>query len=60
MQLNYMQYHVHACDPERGPTYALAKQFGQTLIENCREMIDHAPLYKDGTSAPLCLPQDWT
>ena len=46
--LTYMQYHIDQCDPERGETYRLAKQFGQQLIDNCREVVGHPPLYKDG------------
>ena len=44
-----MQYNVNACDPTLGENYALDKQFGQQLIENCREVVNNAPLYKDGT-----------
>ena len=44
----FMQYSVNACDPTFGENYALAKQFGQQLIENCREVVNSAPLYKDG------------
>ena len=44
----FMQYSVNACDPTLGENYALAKQFGQQLIENCREVVNSAPLYKDG------------
>lgn len=46
--LQYMQYHVDQCDPARGDTYKLAKEFGQQLLDNCREAADHPPLYKDG------------
>jgi len=46
----FMQYSVNACDPTLGENYALAKQFGQQLIENCRELVNSAPLYKDGMS----------
>lgn len=46
--LQYMQYHIDKVSPERGPTYALAKQFGQQLIDNCRQVVGQAPLYKDG------------
>lgn len=42
-----MQYTIDNTPVEKGENYALAKQFGQTLLENCREMLDHAPLYKD-------------
>jgi fatty acid synthase subunit alpha len=44
----FMLYSVNACDPTLGENYALAKQFGQQLIENCREVVNSAPLYKDG------------
>ncbi|KAF9648674.1 fatty acid synthase [Thelephora ganbajun] len=45
----FMQYSVNACDPTLGENYALARQFGQQLIENCREVVNSAPLYKDVT-----------
>ena len=44
----FMQYGVNACDPTFGENYALVKQSGQQLIENCREVVSSAPLYKDG------------
>ena len=47
--VTYMQYYIDQCDPERGETYKLAKQFGQQLIDNCREVVSQPPLYKDGT-----------
>ena len=46
--ITYMQYYIDQCDPERGETYKLAKQFGQQLIDNCREVVGKPPLYKDG------------
>lgn len=46
--LTYMQYNIDQCDPSKGETYQLAKQFGQQLIENTREVIGQPPLYKDG------------
>lgn len=46
--LLYMQYHIDKVDPERGPTYKLAKHFGQQLIDNCKEVVGSSPLYKDG------------
>ena len=46
--IEYMQYHVDHCLPEKGPTYKLAKEFGQQLIDNCREVLGQPPLYKDG------------
>lgn len=46
--LEYMQYYVNQCDPTRGETYRLGKEFGQQLINNCREALGQPPLYKDG------------
>ena len=46
--VEYMQYYVDQCDPERSETYKLAKNFGQQLIDNCREFLGQPPLYKDG------------
>lgn len=48
--LQYMQHHIDHCLPEKGETYKLAKEFGQQLIDNCREVIGQPPLYRDGTS----------
>jgi fatty acid synthase subunit alpha len=46
--LQYMQYHVDTCLPEKGETYQLAKEFGQQLTDNCREAVKEPPKYKDG------------
>lgn len=45
--LEFMQYHIDNCPTERGETYELAKMLGQQLIENCKEVLDVAPAYKD-------------
>ncbi|KAJ5885339.1 hypothetical protein N7495_009849 [Penicillium taxi] len=45
--LDFMQYHIDNCPAERGETYQLAKELGQQLIENCREVLDVPPAYKD-------------
>ena len=45
--LDFMQYHIDNCPTERGETYKLAKQLGEQLIENCKEVINEAPVYKD-------------
>jgi len=45
--LDFMQYHIDHCPTERGETYALAKELGQQLIENCKDVISEAPVYKD-------------
>src|ERR1700733_11510305 len=45
--LEFMQYYIDHCPEERGETYRLAKELGGMLIENCREVLDAAPVYKD-------------
>ena len=45
--LEFMQHHIDNCPTERGETYQLAKELGEQLIENCREVIDEAPVYKN-------------
>ena len=45
--LEFMQYHIDNCPTERGETYALAKELGQQLIENCKEVLNLSPVYKD-------------
>ncbi|KAF5382044.1 hypothetical protein D9615_004428 [Tricholomella constricta] len=47
--LAYMQYNINQCDPSKGVTYKLAKEFGQRLIDNTREVIGKPPVYKDVT-----------
>ena len=46
--LKYMEYYINKLDPSKGETYKLAKEFGQQLIDNTREVIGKPPLYKDG------------
>jgi fatty acid synthase subunit alpha len=45
--IQYMQYHIDNCPTERGETYQLAKELGQQLIENCKDVLNEAPVYKD-------------
>ncbi|KAI9929791.1 hypothetical protein ASPWEDRAFT_109503 [Aspergillus wentii DTO 134E9] len=45
--LDFMQYHIDNCPTTRGETYQLAKELGQQLIENCKEVLGVAPVYKD-------------
>lgn len=45
--LDFMQYHMDVCPTERGETYQLAKELGEQLIENCKDVIEEAPVYKD-------------
>ena len=45
--LDFMQYHIDHCPTEKGETYQLAQQLGQQLIDNCKEVLGNAPVYKD-------------
>ncbi|PVI06045.1 hypothetical protein DM02DRAFT_610018 [Periconia macrospinosa] len=45
--LDFMQYHIDNCPAERGETYELAKELGQQLIENCKDVLNEAPVFKD-------------
>ncbi|GAB7362022.1 hypothetical protein MBLNU230_g2056t1 [Neophaeotheca triangularis] len=45
--LDFMQYHIDHCPTERGETYQLAKMLGEQLIDNCRDVLDESPVYKD-------------
>jgi fatty acid synthase subunit alpha, fungi type len=45
--LEFMQYHIDHCPTERGETYELAKELGQQLIENCKDVLNEKPVYKD-------------
>ncbi|KAL8824963.1 MAG: hypothetical protein Q9191_004701 [Dirinaria sp. TL-2023a] len=45
--LDFMQYHMDICPTERGETYKLAKNLGEQLIENCKDVLGEAPVYKD-------------
>lgn len=45
--LDFMQYHIDNCPTDRGETYKLAKELGQQLIENCKEVLHADPVYKD-------------
>lgn len=45
--LDFMQYHIDHCPTERGETYKLAKELGEQLIDNCRDVLDESPVYKD-------------
>ncbi|KAK5018321.1 beta subunit of fatty acid synthetase [Cryomyces antarcticus] len=45
--LDFMQYHIDNCPTERGETYELAKMLGEQLIDNCKDVLGEAPVYKD-------------
>ncbi|WVQ99902.1 hypothetical protein IAU59_007045 [Kwoniella sp. CBS 9459] len=45
--LEYMKFHINNVDASKGPTYEKVKKFGQILLENCQEVVDKPPVYKD-------------
>ena len=45
--IDFMQYHMDVCPTSRGETYELAKELGQQLIDNCKDVLGEAPVYKD-------------
>ncbi|KAF2857556.1 fatty acid synthase subunit alpha [Piedraia hortae CBS 480.64] len=45
--LDFMQYHIDHCPKDRGETYELARELGLQLIQNCKDVLGHAPVYKD-------------
>ncbi|TIB03399.1 hypothetical protein E3P94_00662 [Wallemia ichthyophaga] len=49
--VDYMSYYLNNVNIELGPTYKLAKELGNQLLENCREAVQlgEGPKYKDVT-----------
>ncbi|KAG7914259.1 hypothetical protein KL905_005406 [Ogataea polymorpha] len=45
--IKFMQYHIDHTPTQKGETYELAKKLGQQLIDNCREVLNKSPVYKD-------------
>lgn len=45
--IKFMQYHIDHCPEYKGETYKLAKQLGQQLIDNCKQVLNADPVYKD-------------
>lgn len=45
--LDFMQYHMDHCPTEKGETYQLAKDLGEQLIMNCKDVLGESPVYKD-------------
>ena len=43
-----LQYNIDRCDPSKGETYKLPKEFGQQLVNNTHEVLGKPPMYKDG------------
>ncbi|CCF58716.1 hypothetical protein KAFR_0F01200 [Kazachstania africana CBS 2517] len=45
--IKFMEYHVSHTDTSKGENYELAKSLGKQLIENCIEVLDVDPVYRD-------------
>lgn len=45
--IKFMQYHIDHTPEYKGETYQLAKRLGQQLIDNCKQVMDVDPVYKD-------------
>lgn len=45
--IKFMQYHIDHTPEYKGETYQLAKKLGQQLIDNCIQVLDVDPAYKD-------------
>ncbi|KAI0464498.1 3-oxoacyl-[acyl-carrier-protein] synthase [Komagataella kurtzmanii] len=45
--IKFMQYHIDHCPEYKGETYQLAKSLGQQLIDNCIQVANQDPVYKD-------------
>ncbi|CCH60013.1 hypothetical protein TBLA_0C02010 [Henningerozyma blattae CBS 6284] len=45
--IKFMEYHVSNTDTSKGENYQLVKTLGEQLIENCKQVIDIDPVYRD-------------
>ncbi|CUM67914.1 uncharacterized protein PRCAT00005625001 [Priceomyces carsonii] len=45
--IEFMQYHIDHCPEYKGETYKLAKKLGQQLIDNCKQVLNASPVFKD-------------
>ena len=45
--IKFMEYHISNTDETKGENYKVAKQLGEQLIENCKEVLNVNPVYKD-------------
>ncbi|CAR31007.1 ZYRO0E07766p [Zygosaccharomyces rouxii] len=45
--IKFMEYHVSHTDASRGENYKLVKDLGEQLIQNCKQVIDMDPVYRD-------------
>lgn len=47
--IKFMEYHISHTEEEKGENYKLAKSLGEQLIENCKQVLNLDPVYKDIT-----------
>ncbi|CCK69841.1 trifunctional fatty acid synthase subunit FAS2 KNAG_0D00890 [Huiozyma naganishii CBS 8797] len=45
--IRFMEYHIKNTDTSQGENYQLAKSLGEQLIENCKEVINVDPVFRD-------------
>ena len=45
--IKFMEYHITNTDESKGENYRVAKSLGEQLIENCKEVLNVNPVYKD-------------
>ncbi|KAA8909923.1 hypothetical protein TRICI_004308 [Trichomonascus ciferrii] len=45
--IDFMQYHMDHVPTHKGETYKLAQELGLQLLENCKEVLESDPVYKD-------------
>ena len=53
--LQFMQYNINQCDASKGATYRLAKEFGQKLIDNTKEVFGNLRCTKMVGALAFCL-----
>ena len=53
--LQFMQYNINQCDASKGETYRLAKEFGQKLIDNTKEVFGNLRCTKMVGALAFCL-----
>ncbi|ORY35430.1 fatty-acid synthase complex protein [Naematelia encephala] len=45
--LEYMKFHIDDVDVSKGANFEKVKKFGQILLDNCKEVVDKPPIYRD-------------
>ncbi|CAI1780489.1 hypothetical protein SEUBUCD646_0P00590 [Saccharomyces eubayanus] len=45
--IKFMEYHISKTDETKGENYQLVKTLGEQLIQNCKQVLDVDPVYKD-------------